>query len=74
MDESNGLHFRLPSYVVRPSAMGALKLAWQFLRVGALNELQYRVNFFIQLLQSFIALGVGLVGLWLVFSHTTELG
>ncbi|MGQ0604961.1 MAG: ABC transporter permease, partial [Anaerolineales bacterium] len=42
--------------------------------VGALNELQYRVNFFIQLLQSFIALGVGLVGLWLVFSHTTELG
>jgi ABC-2 type transport system permease protein len=42
--------------------------------VGALNELQYRVNFFIQLLQSLIALGVGLVGLWLVFSHTSELG
>jgi ABC-2 type transport system permease protein len=36
--------------------------------------MQYRVNFFIQLLQSFIALGVGLVGLTLVFSHTTDLG
>lgn len=54
--------------------MHPLKLAWSFFKVGALNELQYRVNFFIQLLQSLIALAVGLVGLTLVFSHTTELG
>ena len=32
------------------------------------NELQYRVNFFIQLLQSIIALAVGLIGLGLVFA------
>jgi ABC-2 type transport system permease protein len=53
--------------------MNALKLFLVHFRTGALNELQYRVNFFIQLLQSFIALGVGLVGLSLVFTHTTEL-
>src|SRR3970282_2262973 len=50
-----------------------LQLTLTFLRIGILNELQYRVNFFIQLLQSLVALGVGLVGLGLVFSHTTDL-
>lgn len=51
----------------------SLKLALVYLRVGMLNELQYRVNFFIQILQSIIGLAVGLIGLWLVFSQTTEL-
>lgn len=50
-----------------------LYLALNYLRVGILNEMQYRVNFFIQLVQSIISLATGLVGLWLVFSHTTEL-
>lgn len=50
-----------------------LRLMYHFFRVGALNELQYRVNFFVQLLQSAVALGVGLAGLGLVFSHTTDL-
>lgn len=54
--------------------MRILKLFWAFLRIGIANELQYRVNFFIQLLQSFIALGTGLIGLWLIFSHTSSLG
>jgi ABC-2 type transport system permease protein len=54
--------------------MRIFNLAWTFLRIGIANEMQYRVNFFIQLLQSFIALGTGLVGLALVFSHTNELG
>ena len=53
--------------------MTILKLIWVHLRVGVLNELQYRVNFFIQLLETFITLGVGLVGLSLVFSHTNTL-
>lgn len=53
--------------------MNLFRLASIFFRVGAMNELQYRANFFIQLLQSLIALVVGLVGLALVFSHTTEL-
>jgi len=44
------------------------------LRIGIINEMQYRINFFIQLLQSFIAVATGLIGLWLVFSHTSQLG
>jgi ABC-2 type transport system permease protein len=54
--------------------MKIIRLTWSYLRIGIANELQYRVNFFIQLLQSFIALATGLIGLWLVFTHTAELG
>ncbi len=53
--------------------MRIIKLIWSYLRIGVANEMQYRVNFFIQLLQSFISLATGLIGLWLVFSHTTAL-
>ena len=53
--------------------MRIIKLIWSYLSVGIANEMQYRVNFFIQLLQSFIALATGLIGLWLVFSQTTAL-
>lgn len=49
------------------------KIAWLFFRVGAMNELQYRVNFFVHLLQSLIALGTGIIGLEIVFSHTSQL-
>ena len=44
-----------------------------FLKVGVLNELQYRVNFFVSLLQSAVQVVTGLVVLALVYSHTTEL-
>jgi ABC-2 type transport system permease protein len=57
---------------VRP--VGPARLGWLFLRVGVLNDLQYRVNFFIQLFQSLLSIGTGLVVLALVFSHTDELG
>jgi ABC-2 type transport system permease protein len=50
-----------------------LYLALNYLRVGIQNELQYRVNFFVQLGQSLISLATGLIGLWLVFSQTSEL-
>ena len=53
--------------------MGALRLSWLFFKVGVLNELQYRVNFVVQLFQSLISLVVGLVVLALVYSHTSEL-
>jgi ABC-2 type transport system permease protein len=53
--------------------MNSFRLSWLFLKVGVLNELQYRVNFVVQLMQSAIALGVGLVVLALVYSHTNEL-
>ena len=53
--------------------MNLFRLAWIFFRIGAMNELQYRVNFFVQVFQSFLGLGTGLVGLALVFSHTNDL-
>jgi ABC-2 type transport system permease protein len=49
------------------------RVAWEFLRIGVMNEVQYRANFFVAVFQSVLALGVGLVVLSLVFSHTTEL-
>lgn len=52
----------------------APRLAWSFFRVGAMNELQYRSNFFLQLLESVLTLGAGLVGLAVVFGRTTSLG
>jgi ABC-2 type transport system permease protein len=51
----------------------AVRLAWVFFRVNALNELQYRANFFVQLMQSLIALVTGLAVIALVFSHTESL-
>lgn len=56
------------SRLVRAAHLVAL-----FLRVSAMNELQYRVNFFVQILQTGVALVTGLVGLWLVFNQTTTL-
>lgn len=50
-----------------------LALPWLFLRIGALNEMQYRVNFFLQLFQSLVALLTALAVLALVFGHTDEL-
>lgn len=53
--------------------MNPIKLAWTYLRIGVMNELQYRVNFFIQLLQSAIAVATGLIGLSLVFGQVDDL-
>jgi len=54
--------------------MSLIRLAWAFFRIGAMNDLQYRVNFFVQVFQSGLALATGLVGLSLVFDHTSTLG
>jgi ABC-2 type transport system permease protein len=54
-------------------SINMLYLAINYFRIGIQNELQYRVNFFVQLGQSAISLATGLIGLWLVFSQTNEL-
>ncbi len=51
-----------------------LRLVLTYLRVGALNELEYRANFFIQIFQALLSLLVALGGLQIVFSHTEDLG
>jgi ABC-2 type transport system permease protein len=57
----------------RFEAIRALRVAWLYFRIGVMNEFQYRVNFLIQLVQSVLQLGTGLVVLALVFSHTSRL-
>ncbi len=54
--------------------MSYLRLIGVFFRLGALNELEYRANFFIQVFQSLLSLGLALGGLSVVFTHTTTLG
>ncbi len=53
--------------------MRTARLAWLYLRLGAMNELQYRANFFVAAFQSILAVAVGLIVLALVYSHTTLL-
>jgi ABC-2 type transport system permease protein len=57
----------------RPQPIHAARVAFLFLRLGVVNELQYRVNFFINLLQSLLKLGTGLAVLALVYGHVTRL-
>ncbi|MEX2211780.1 MAG: ABC-2 family transporter protein [Gaiellaceae bacterium] len=53
--------------------MRAARVAWMFFRLGALNELQYRANFFVAAFQSMLSVGVAIVVLKLIYSHTAEL-
>jgi len=53
--------------------MTTLRVALLHLRIGVLNDLQYRVNFALQVLQSILAVAVGLIVFQLVFSYTNEL-
>ncbi len=53
--------------------MTVLHLLWLHLRIAIMNEAQYRVNFFVQGVQSLVALATGLVVLSLVFRYTQTL-
>ena len=53
--------------------MRALQLFWTYARIGALNELQYRANLLIQVLESVITLVTGLIVLSLVFNQVADL-
>jgi ABC-2 type transport system permease protein len=50
-----------------------LRLAAVYFRLGVMNEMQYRANFFIAAFQSLLAVGVGIAVLALVYSHTATL-
>jgi len=53
--------------------MTTLRLFWIHLRLGVMNELQYRTNLVIQLVQSAVGLLTALLGLGIVFSKTDSL-
>jgi ABC-2 type transport system permease protein len=50
------------------------KLARTHLRIGIMNEMQYRINFLMQMVQSLLQIGTALAVLAIVFSHTDSLG
>ncbi len=54
--------------------MSYLRLLWIHLRLGVLNELQYRTNLVIQLIQSTMGILTALLGLGVIFSKTDTLG
>jgi ABC-2 type transport system permease protein len=53
--------------------MRPLQLAWTFIRLGVLNEMQYRANFFVAVFQSLLGVAVAIAVLALVYSHTNSL-
>lgn len=53
--------------------MNWLRLIALHLRIAILNELQYRTNLGLQLVQSLIALATSLIGIAFIFSKTTHL-
>jgi len=54
--------------------MNYLRLFGVYFKVGAMGEMQYRLNFFVQLLQSILQLGTAIAGLAVIFSYTGSLG
>jgi ABC-2 type transport system permease protein len=54
--------------------MNYFKLIGLFFRISALNELEYRANFFVQIFQTILGLLVSLGGLSIIFDHTDNLG
>lgn len=54
--------------------MRIIQIIWTYFRIGILSELEYRVNFFIQVFESLLGLMVALGGLVVVFAHTDTLG
>jgi ABC-2 type transport system permease protein len=54
--------------------MSYLRLLAAFFRVSLRTEMAYRVNFFVQLFQSLLGLGMALGGLAVIFSFTDTLG
>ena len=53
--------------------MNLLRLAVLFFRIGLMNEMAYRTNFLVQLLQAAMTLGTSLAGLAVIFAHTKDL-
>lgn len=53
--------------------MNQLRVLWTFFRLGALNEMAYRVNFITQIFQALISLAAALGGLVVVFNQTDTL-
>ena len=49
--------------------MKTLKLAWIFFRIGLMNEMAYRANFFIQIVESLLGMATALGSVFIIFNH-----
>ena len=65
---------RRHTYLFGGGSMRYICLFIAFFRVSLISETAYRVNFFIQLFQSLLNLGMTLGGLAVIFSYTNLLG
>lgn len=54
--------------------MNLIRLFAAYFRISVVGEAAYRVNFFVQLFQSLLNLGISLAGLAIIFSYTDTLG
>jgi ABC-2 type transport system permease protein len=52
---------------------GPARLAGLHLKIAALNEMQYRANFWVHLTNSVLALATGLIAIVVVYTHTDRL-
>lgn len=53
--------------------MHSLTIIKTFFRLGLLNVMQYRADFFLQIFSTFINFGTSLVGILVIFDRTTDL-
>ena len=53
--------------------MKTLKLAWIFFRIGLMNEMAYRANFFIQIVESLLGMATALGSVFIIFNQTDQL-
>ena len=56
-----------------PDRAGVFRLARTYLRVGIMNEMQYRINFVLEIVQALLQIGTALAVLAIVFSHTDDI-
>lgn len=54
--------------------MSLFRIWWVYVRLGVLNEMRYRTNFFIQVFRTLLDLAGSMVTLATVFAHTETLG
>jgi len=54
--------------------MSYFRLVRVFFRVNIVGEVAYRINFFVNIFQSLLALGTALAGMAIIFSFTDSLG
>ena len=54
--------------------LARVNILYTYFKLGVMNELAYRANFYVQIFSSLMSLGSAIAGLYVVFGHTETLG